>query len=261
MKVTTLSNRRVLAPCRLAWYTYQIDPYIGCEHSCLYCYILNTPHRNEHILIHKNITKRLHQEILSLKPQTIYMGMDTDPYQPLEKTLNQTRTVLQLLAEKEFSVSLLTKSPLITRDIDILTRMEDPLAGISLAFQDEETRKLFEPKAPPNEQRIRALAELKKAGIETYTLICPVIPKITDVEALIDKAVPYSDAIWLYRLNVHSKNVNWQNVNSILHRNFPEIAEQVREIIFSRKHAYWTEVRQNLVNIQKERGISLEIRL
>ena len=133
------------------------------------------------------------REISSIKPQTIYFGMNTDPYQPSEITFKQTRKALELLAERNFSASILTKSGLVTRDIDLLTKIDS--VGFSIAFQDEDVRKLFERRAPPNRERMDALKKIKEAGIETYTLICPVMPFITDVESLIDLVAPYSDTI------------------------------------------------------------------
>jgi DNA repair photolyase len=264
MKVHKCSSRQILQPCSLEMFGYQVDPYIGCEHHCHYCYTLNNAEIDptKEILMHQDIVGQLNQELSKLEPQTIYLGMNTDPYQPSERTYQQTRQVLELLAQQGFSVCILTKSDLIVRDIDLLTSMSGSSAGISIAFQDENARRLFELKAPPNKERIKALKKLKDAGIETYTLITPVMPFISDVELLIEMVVPYADTIWLYGLSMEAEeDRNWQNVQRILDCHFPELTQKYKQIAFSVDHLYWVDLRQKLKKIQKQRQLNLRIEL
>jgi DNA repair photolyase len=245
-------------------FNYQVDPYIGCEHVCHYCYALNNAQTDweKEILLHEGLIERLPQELSKLEPQTIYIGMDTDPYQPSERTLKQTKRILELLAERDFSVCILTKSGMVTRDIDLLAGMPGSSVGVSIAFQNEQTRQLLEKNAPPNKERLESLIELKNAGIETYTLISPVMPFITNVESLIDYVAPYSDTIWIYRFHLESEDsTNWQNVQSILDLHFPELTEQYRKIAFSADHPYWLELRHDLERIQNKKHINLRIEL
>ena len=87
MKVSKCSLRKILNPCILEAHNYQVDPYIGCEHFCFYCYSLNKAETDwkKEILIHEDITGQLSLEMNSLEPQSIYMGMNSDPYQPSER--------------------------------------------------------------------------------------------------------------------------------------------------------------------------------
>jgi len=197
MKVNRCSRRKILNPCSLEMHNYQIDTYIGCEHFCHYCYGLNDAETDwqKEILIHEDIIEQLDQEMNSLEQQSIYIGMNSDPYQPFEKIFKQTRKVLELFVKRGFSVCILTKSELVTRDIDLITKLPDSSVGFSVAFHDEQTRQLFEKQAPSNKERIDALKKLKNSGIETYTLICPVMPFITDIESVIELVAPYSDKI------------------------------------------------------------------
>ena len=264
MKVSKCSHRKILNPCSLEAHNYQVDPYIGCEHFCRYCYSLNKAETDweKEILIHEDIVGQLYQEMNSLEPQSIYIGMNSDPYQPSERTFKQTRKVLELLAERGFSVCILTKSGLVTRDFDLLRKMPDSSVGVSIAFQDERTRQLFENNAPSNKVRIEALGKLKRSGIKTYALICPVMPFITDVESIIEQVAPYSDTIWVYKLNMESeKDKNWLNVKSILDQHFPELTEQYQKIAFSRDHPLWKGIRQKLKEIQKKKCLNLRIEL
>ena len=256
------SHREIVASCSLPWYQYQVDPYIGCEHRCHYCYAQNDAETDweREIKVHTALKPRLLQETAALEPQLIYMGMNSDPYQPAEAQLHQTRKVLEVLVEKEFSVCILTKSSLVTRDIDLFSEMPGTSVGVSIAFNDEYTRKRFEPKAPPNDERIEALKRLKDAGIETYVMICPVMPFLTDVQRVMERVAPYADTIWVYKLSMHSeKDKNWQKVYSILQRDFPEIAEQFQEIVFSDSHPYWDKIREDLVEICKDTVLEVHV--
>ena len=264
MKVNRCSRRKILNPCSLKMHNYQINTYIGCEHLCRYCYGLNNTETDWHkeILIHKDIIEQLAQEINSLEPQSIYIGMNSDPYQPSEKTFKKTRKVLELFVKRGFSVCILTKSELVTRDIDLIAKMHGSSVGFSIAFQDERTRQLFEKNSPSNKERIEALKILKNSGIETYTLICPIMPFITDIESVIELMSPYSDTIWVYKIHMESENdKNWINVKSILDKHFPELTEQYQKITFSKNHPYWKRIRHKLEEIKSKKCLNLKIEL
>ncbi len=264
MKVSKCVHRKILNPCSLEAHNYQVDPYIGCEHFCHYCYALNKAETDweKEILIHENFVERLTEEISSLDFEDIYMGMNSDPYQSSERIFKQTRKALEVFAKRGFSASVLTKSGLVTRDIDLFAKMPGSSVGVSLAFQDEQTRQLFEKNAPSNEKRIEALKRLKSAGIATYTLICPVMPFITDVDSLIELVAPYSNKVWIYRLDMEStENQNWLDVESILNQNFPELTEKYRKIAFSGNHPYWIRLRHRLKELQSKKYSNLRIEL
>ena len=262
MEIKKCLPQRILKGCSLEAFNYQMDPYIGCEHLCCYCYDLNSTDLNweKEIMIHEDIIGKLAREIEPLEPQTIYIGMNTDPYQPAEKEYFQTRKVIELLLEKGFSVSILTKSGLVTRDIDLLSSDANSSVGVSIAFHNEDIRKLFEKKAPAVDERVKALQELKNSGIRTYTLICPVIPFITAVEPIIEMVEPYSDAIWIYKLQMENKkDRNWANVKRIIRDKFPRLTDSFTEVVFAKSHPYWECLRNNLKSIKKAKAVAIKI--
>jgi DNA repair photolyase len=264
IKVRSCSPRPIIQPCHLEGYAYQVDPYIGCEHYCYYCYALNRAETDwtEEILIYSDLFAQLSRELEGLEPQSIYVGMNSDPYQPVEETKRQTREVLELLNERAYSACILTKSPLVTRDIDLFKEMPEAFVGFSVAFQDEPTRTLFEANAPSNEARIQALRALKEAGVRTYVLICPVMPFITDVEELISEVAPYADTIWVYGLSMHAEeDRNWGNVRGILNQHFPEMTENYRQLVFSKSRPYWINLRKSLEKARLQRGLDLRAEL
>jgi len=264
MNVKTCHNRSILNPCTLPGRNYQVDPYIGCEHYCYYCYVLNqaeTDWRNE-IFIHEDIADKLESELAGIEPQTIYMGWQTDPYQPCEAQYRQTRQVLELLVKNGFSASILTKSDLVLRDMDLLQKMDTSSASFSVAFNDNRTRRLFEAKTMDNEQRIQALHQLKNAGVRTGALLCPVIPYITNAVELIDLLAPCTDVIWVYGLGMDNRSdKSWLNMKTILNREFPDLLEQIEKAVFSKEHPFWTQLRNDLERLKNDRQLNLNIRL
>ncbi len=262
MNIKPCDNRPVLNPCTLKGRNYQVDPYIGCEHYCYYCYALNqaeTDWRKE-VLIHKDITSQLESELAGIEPQTLYMGWQTDAYQPCEAQCRQTRQVLELLLEKGFSASILTKSDLVLRDTDLLQKMNAATVSVSVAFNDNDVRRLFESNTIDTEDRIDALRKLKTAGLRTSALICPVIPYITDIISLIDMVAPHTDKIWIYGLSmINRTDQNWQNVESILESHFHDLRNQIEMVVFSKGHSYWVNLRQDVIRLQKDMNLSIHL--
>lgn len=264
MNVSTCSHRPILVPCSLKNLDFQVDPYIGCEHYCYYCYVLQKTEADwtKEILIHKDVSRQLSEELEKISPQTIYMGYHTDPYQPCEVGCRQTRNVLKLFLKKGFSASILTKSDLVVRDIDVLKEMKDASVSVSVAFNDNNTRRHFEANTIDTEDRIEALYKLKESGIKTSALICPVIPYITDVTPLIDSLVPLTDLIWIYGLSFEKRSDrSWENVKGILNHHFPEYRQGIEKVIFSKDHPYWRRLREKLYDIQNSRSLNLSIHL
>lgn len=264
MKINTCDNRPVLNPCSLEDLNYQVDPYIGCEHFCHYCYVLDeaeTDWKNE-ILMHADIAERLKSELSDIPPQRIYMGWHTDPYQPCEKESRQTRSVLETIVAHGSSVSLLTKSNLVLRDLDLLKKMERPSVSMSVAFDDDHLRQLFEYNTIPTEARIDALAQIKRQGIMTAALICPVIPFITNVHSLVAMLAPHTDKIWIYGLSVLDQNSRgWQNVKEILEHHLPGLRKKVEAAVLSKENNYWSQIRKELQTMATDQGLNLSIHL
>jgi len=262
MKVSTCSKRPVLEPCSLESADYQIDPYIGCEHYCYYCYVLGQAETDwtEEILIHEDMTGRVRETLSGIPPQRIYMGWHTDPYQPCEAEYRQTRQVLELLLEMGFSAGILTKSNLVLRDLDVFQAMNDANVSVSVAFADNAIRRQFESHTMDTESRIDALRGFKKAGVRTSALVCPVIPFITDAIALVEMLAPHTDKIWIYGLSILNRSdQNWRNVEGILERDFPDMKDRIETVIFSKDHFYWEKLRQDLISLQKDRNLNLSI--
>jgi DNA repair photolyase len=133
----------------------------------------------------------------------IILSSVTDPYQPVEARYRVTRGCLEVLAARPFPVNILTKSPLVLRDLDLLKTFDDLSVGITITTDSDAVRKVFEPGAPPVKARIEALETLHRNGISTYAFIGPVLPM--DPEVLAGKVRPHVDKVLIDRMNYPSK--------------------------------------------------------
>jgi DNA repair photolyase len=156
-----------------------------------------------------NAPDLLRQEITRKKPGKVWISGVCDPYQPLEEKYKLTHQCLEILAENDWPVVIQTRSPLVLRDIDILKAGRDFEVGFSITTADDSIRKLFEPNAPPINNRIKALDELHQAGIRTYAMIAPILPGAESlplilagkVDYVILDRMNYHHADWVYRKN------------------------------------------------------------
>jgi DNA repair photolyase len=181
-----------------------INPYRGCEHGCVYCFArpshaflgLSPGLDFETRLFAKPDAAALLRRELAKPgyvPKTIAMGTNTDPYQPVERDMRITRQILEVLAEHRHPVSIVTKSALVTRDIDILAPMAaEGLASVALSVTscDAALARALEPRASSPAKRLDAIRQLSRAGIPTGVMVAPVIPGLTDheLEAILIRA-------------------------------------------------------------------------
>ena len=181
-----------------------INPYRGCEHGCVYCFArpthaylgLSAGLDFESKLFMKPEAASLLERELSAPgytPRTIAIGTNTDPYQPIEKTYEIMRRILEVLERAGHPVGIVTKSALVTRDIDILSRMaERKLAKVALSITtlDAKLARTMEPRAATPARRLEALRQLSDAGIPTTVMVAPVIPAMNDaeIERILDAA-------------------------------------------------------------------------
>lgn len=180
-----------------------VNPYRGCEHGCIYCYARPSHARFdlspgldfETRLFHKPAAAHLLRRELAARnyrPAPIGIGVNTDAYQPIERHYRVTREILEVLAETHHPASLISKSSLIERDIDLLAPMAAQglvKVAISITTLNTELARCLEPRASRPERRLETIARLSAAGIPVAILVAPVIPVLTDseVEHLLEK--------------------------------------------------------------------------
>ncbi|OBQ81327.1 PA0069 family radical SAM protein [Mesorhizobium sp. WSM3873] len=181
-----------------------INPYRGCEHGCVYCFARPThsfmglsPGLDfESKLFAKPDAARMLDRELSkpgYQPRTIAIGTNTDPYQPIEKQYRIMREILEVLEARGHPVGIVTKSALVTRDIDILSRMaERGLAKVALSVTtlDRMLARTMEPRGSTPTKRLEAIRQLSDAGVPASVMVAPIIPGLTDpeMERILDSA-------------------------------------------------------------------------
>lgn len=196
MIVREIRSKSILSKSQI--HDYVINPYVGCQHACSYCYARFmkrfTGHREpwgEFVDVKINAADLLPAEIKKKKKGSVWISGVCDPYQPLEKKYGLTRSCLEILADTDWPVVIQTRSPLVLRDIEVLEKMKNLEVGFSIGTADDTIRKLFEPYAPPVGERLKALDELYKAGITTYAMIAPMLPGAAPLAKALEGKVDY----------------------------------------------------------------------
>ena len=221
---------------------YSINPYQGCEHGCIYCYARNTHEYwgfnagldfESKIIVKKNAAELVEKFIMhsDWSPVPLSVSGNTDCYQPLERKLEITRSILKVFAKYRHPVGMITKNSLVTRDIDLLQDLaQDNLVHvyISITTLDESLRRVMEPRTASGIKRLQTLEQLAKAGVPVGIMNAPIIPGLNQHEIpTIMKAAADHGALTagmtIVRLNgsIGSIFEDW------LRKNFPDRFEKV----------------------------------
>jgi len=230
-------------------FKYSINPYRGCEHGCIYCYARATHEYlgfsagtdfESKILIKTDAPQLLEKAFRrkSWQPQTVIFSGNTDCYQPIERRLELTRSCLQVFLKYRNPVSLITKSFLVTRDLDIfeqLAALDLVEVCMSITTLDPELARVMEPRASTPSRRLEALRVLSDKGIPTSVNAAPVIPGLTDEEipailreSALRGAVTASYILVRLPLAVESLFVDW--LQRELPLRAPKILNRLREV-------------------------------
>ena len=179
-------------------FSYSMNPYQGCEHGCIYCYARNSHEYwgysagldfERKILYKTNAAELLEKKLRSRSwiPERIMLSGNTDCYQPLEKKLEITRSMLKVLLKLKHPVGVITKNALILRDLDILKEMAElnlVSVSISITSLSEKTRRTLEPRTASIKRRLETVKKLSDNGIPVNVMMAPIIPAINNHEIL-----------------------------------------------------------------------------
>ncbi|NPA76465.1 MAG: radical SAM protein [Candidatus Diapherotrites archaeon] len=191
MQIRRIRAKRIITKSKIGFYT--LNHYVGCAHRCKYCYARIFGRKyygiedwGETIIIKENAAELARREA---KPgMHVVLSTMSDPYQPIEAEERLTQRVVRALGEAGASIEILTKSPLVLRDLDLLKKY-----NVRVGFTIVSLGKLkVERDAPDPKARIEALKQLKGIGIRTYVFVAPILPE-TDVEAIVRATKDYAD--------------------------------------------------------------------
>jgi len=159
---------------------YSFNPYTGCMHNCIYCYATYIPRFGE-VRLKRDLLKKLRRDLEKLpKNALISMSNSSDPYPPIERSLSITRSCLELMQSYDIRLLIVTKSDIVTRDLDLMNKSAVCITVTCLS----EVAKKIEPNAPNPTNRVKALKEVKDCGITAVLRLDPIIPFLTEKEAL-----------------------------------------------------------------------------
>ena len=260
--IKEIKIKTALSPSKLPGLDYALNPYRGCAHACAYCYAPSVIHWDkgkwgELVEVKVNMPRILSKELRVKKKGVVGLGTVTDPYQPAEKKYKITRRCLELLLMHDFPVCIQTKSSLVLRDLDLLKRFSNIEVGVTLTTLDDRVREKMEPGASSVEERLRALMELSNNGINTWVFMGPVMPYITDVEALVD-AIAKVKPRYVLVDKLRLKDGVWGRVREFIAGYKPELLADY-ERIFLKGENYYSGIFERVLRRCEEKEVRCEI--
>lgn len=244
--------------CKDKYLDATINPYIGCYHSCKYCYVQSEKYRQvdspeelfNKVKVKTNIVERFIKEIAKYKEKcyegVIYLGSSSDPYQPIENEFKLSHKIVEIILKyTPYKLHIFTKSKLVLNDIDLFQQYNSRVAiSVSLITVLEKTKNIFEPNSSSVEERLYCISELNKKGINTGCAIMPILPYITDSDEQLTELISTlskfgSEYIWwgylTLRENITKKSLVGQISESqkevyykVLEKHFPQYINEYR---------------------------------
>lgn len=232
--------KSALNPVKGMGFSWSLNPYTGCEHRCAFCYVRAFERRADRpsddrygrsIRVKVNIAAILRGELArrSWRKETVVVGAATDPYQPAEGRFRLTRQCLEVLRDRANPTAMITRGPMIVRDIDVLSelaRRADLHVTFSIPTVDDDVWRRTEPGTAHPRQRLRAIEKLVAAGIDVGVGMAPILPGLSDrpdrLEAVV-KAARAAGATGLWAGMLHLKDGTREHFMSVLDRHWPEL--------------------------------------
>lgn len=261
IKVKEIKVNNFITESKLPDADFVINPYIGCPHKCIYCYaefMKRFTNHNEDwgdFLDVKISEKPLNKNKISGK--TVLFGSVTDPYNSFEKKYRITRNILEQLVGCDSNVEILTKSDLVLRDLDLLSKIENIRVGISMNTLDDTFRKSIEPHASSIDKRINALKELRNHRINTYLFMSPMFPAITAFKEIIIRTAGYVDMYCFENLNLRGGYL--PRVLNYIEQFHPNLIELYHEIYKNKNMDYWLNLENQIRLYCNEKNLNYKI--
>ncbi|UCC10961.1 MAG: radical SAM protein [candidate division WOR-3 bacterium] len=239
-RINEITCRSILNRSGIPGVDYGINPYVGCMHKCQYCYAVfmkkftgHTEPWGDFVDVKINAPSVLERQLKKLKKKSdILFGTVCDAYQPLEKRYRITRQCLEKLIGHPHAVSILTKSPLVLEDLDLLRKLRDVEVGFTIVTLDEKVRRVFEPGTLPPERRFHTINVMSCNNIPTWIFVAPVLPYFSDQTAMLRKLMikarnAGTRYILFDTLNPYPRV--WRNVTRLVKKHFPRALPSFRE--------------------------------
>jgi len=262
-----IKAKSIISPSALPGVDFVVNPYAGCLHACVYCYarfmkrfMKESAEWGEFCHPKINAVELAEKEIKKIPERSsIMFSSVTDAYNPLEKKYELTRKILEILVNYNIDVSILTKSDLVLRDLDILKKMKQIEVGFTITTTNEKFQKILEPGASSPQKRIAALKALKQSGINIFAFIGPILPYFTDLENIFKQLSGIVEYVFVDTFN--TKGANWDGVMNILKKYFPNLIEKYKEIYLNEKNyrKYANDLKIQIQGLSKEYDVPVKM--
>ncbi|MFQ5758799.1 MAG: radical SAM protein [Candidatus Bathyarchaeia archaeon] len=206
------------------------NPYTGCDHRCVYCYASSYIPRFFKCRPKKDTLRRLEREACELRGELISISNSSDPYPNIEKRNSLTRKCLEILSRHECKIQIITKSPLVTRDIDILKKTRSMVA-LSITTDDDKISRRLEPRAPASSERLETTEALVKNGIPVAIRIDPIIPFLNDKPKKLIESLASLGVSHITSSTYKVRPDNWRRFSNA----FPEVAKKLSPLYFEER--------------------------
>ncbi len=271
-RVREVECRSILNKSGLA--DYAVNCYAGCEHGCVYCYarfVTRFSHPGEqwgsfvdvkvnapHVLAHEARRKRVGR---------VFVSSVCDGWQQREASYCLTRQCLEILLRHHYPLTILTKSTLAGRDLDLLASSKDEVEfGVTITTLDEGLRRLIEPRSSPSVGRLNLLQEAKRRGIRTYAFLGPLLPYLSDTEANLNsllRAVKDVGVDYFYVDQLNRRFGVWQSLRNMLQEHSPDLIEVYRKLLFDEgaRREYSEQLISSANYLARRQGLDDKMRL
>src|SRR3989440_2719443 len=245
--------KSALNPVKNMGFSWSLNPYTGCEHRCAFCYVrafelrADRPSDDRYgrtVRVKVNVAEVLRGELSrrSWRKETVVIGAATDPYQPAEGQYRLTRSCLETLCAFANPTAMITRGPMIVRDIDVLAdlaRRADLHITFSIPTVDDDVWRKTEPGTAHPRQRLRAIEKLVSAGIDVGVGMAPILPGLSDrpeqIEAVV-KAARAAGATGLWAGMLHLKDGTREHFMAVLNRHWPELVPRYEKAYLDRAY-------------------------
>jgi len=253
MEIKQIKCKTALSKSFLPGLDYSLNPYRGCQHNCAYCYVPNVLRINRNswgsfVDARINIPSILLKELRNKKSGTIGISTVTDPYQPIESKFKLTRYCLEQLIKFNFPVCIQTKSKLVIRDIDLISKLSNAEIMFSIGTLDDTERKTLEPNASSINDRLESMKKCSDEKIKTSVFFGPVYPtiKIENLQEIIDTFIDFgAKEIMVDKFNLKPgifKNIKKCNISDL---------ERIKN------QSYFSDILDEMNNYGKKRKIEI----
>ena len=242
--------KSLLSPTKLGA-DFVINPYVGCPHGCVYCYaacMRGAAERGEPWGSYLDVKcPAAPPDLAKLYRRSVLLSSMTDAYNPYEERAGVTRALLRSLVPAQPDVVIITKSALVSRDVDIFREFPRVKAVFSFSSTDDDFRRRAEPHAASPTRKLTAMKTLRGAGVEVGVMAAPIFPGITDCAKIIEACAPFASSMTFDTLNLRAGNRD--KILNFVKNLRPGLAPLYRRIYTEGDRTYWQELRATINEI------------